>query len=108
MPKKFIIVLATIVACAMLLFVPWYFRSDHSSPDGCVYSLKAIAAAKEQWAFEQHKTTNDTPTWDDLRPYFSEHWHTACPRENYTIGRVGVLPTCSLGKQDPKHHALPK
>jgi hypothetical protein len=72
-----------------------------------------IEGAKEQWALEQSKTTNDTPTWSDLSPYiywsgFTNRWFTngipVCPEGGiYTLGRVGELPTCSLGDKKPNH-----
>jgi hypothetical protein len=35
----------------------------------CIANLRVIEGAKEQWADEYSKTTNDVPTWDDMRVY---------------------------------------
>lgn len=54
-----------------------------------------------------NKGSDDSPTWDDLRPYFPD-WATnglvrwtngpVCPEGGiYTIGRVGETPRCSIG-----------
>jgi len=63
-----------------------------------------IDGAKEMWARENYKTTNDVPTWDDLavgpNRYLKEKPN--CPAGGtYTIGRVGELPRCSF----PDHAA---
>jgi hypothetical protein len=70
-----------------------------SSSNACVNNLCLIAAAKDQWALENHKTTNDTPSWDDLRPYFGREINQSL----YTLGKVGQSPTCSLDS----HHSIP-
>jgi hypothetical protein len=100
-----IVFTTALLAFAVFLLVMWH-RAPHwsSAAAGCINSLRQIQAAKEQWALEQHKTTNDIPTWDDLRPWFREDWQPVCPRTNYTIGRVGEYPTCVIGGP---HHTLP-
>jgi len=68
--------------------------------DSCINRLRQIEGAKVQWALEHHKTTNDTPTWDDLRSSFTRtRLPLECPGEGvYTIGRVGELPSCSIAR----------
>jgi hypothetical protein len=72
----------------------------------CVNRLGTIAFAKRIWAIEQHKTSKDVPTWDDLYPHlssdFTNRWFTngvpVCPEGGvYTLGQVGALPACSIG-----------
>ena len=76
----------------------------------CHANLVMIDLSKRMWASEGNKGTNDTPTWEDLRPYFpdwmtnnlnSRHWSNGrpvCPAGGtYTIGRVGETPRCSVG-----------
>jgi hypothetical protein len=77
-------------------------RSTPSSAP-CINNLRQIEAAKDEWRLEKSKTTNDVPTWDDIRPYLAHELH--CPANGvYTIGRVGDPPTCSIGG---RHHTLP-
>jgi hypothetical protein len=67
--------------------------------EGCKVNLRMIADAKELWASSNQKTENDTPTWDDLRPYMRGA-KPQCPGGGvYTIGRVGEPPSCSI----PEH-----
>jgi hypothetical protein len=112
MSKKFIIALATVAVVVVVADgLRWYVRT-HTIPSAapCVNRLMQIQAAKEEWALERNKTTNDVPTWDDLYPYlwsgFTNSWFTngrpVCPEGGtYTLGRVGVPPTCSIG--GPRH-----
>src|SRR5512140_2674125 len=66
----------------------------------CVAGLRMIDGAKVRWALAHHKTTNDTPTWDDLRSSFiGARLPLRCPDGGvYTIGRVGELPSCSIAR----------
>ena len=64
----------------------------------CIVGLRMIDGAKVQWALAHHKTTNDAPTWDDLRSFFiGVSLPLQCHDGGvYTIGRVGALPSCSI------------
>ena len=118
MSKPFIIILAVIAVVVLAVGVPNFIRARSSrSAAPCINRLRQIDSAKQQWMLDRGKTTNDVPTWDDLYPYiassFTNSWFTngrpVCPEGGiYTLGRVGVPPTCSLGKQDPIHHAMPE
>ena len=71
----------------------------------CVDNLRNIELIKLDWASNENKTINDTPTWDDLHPYSLVRWSNnipICPSGGiYTIGLVGKNPTCSIG--GPEH-----
>ena len=71
-----------------------------TAKDSCINRLRQIDGAKMQWALMHHKTTNDAPTWDDLRSYFIRtRLPLGCPDVGvYTIGRVGELPSCSIAR----------
>lgn len=63
----------------------------------CIDILRAIDAAKQQWAQDHNKSANDVPTPEDLTPYFKNPSTIMCPAGGtYTINAVGVLPTCSV------------
>ena len=83
-------------------------RSEKASAP-CINLLRQIVAAKDQWALEKGKKTNDVPSWDDIRPYFPSVWTNTIPvcpdGGTYTIGRIGEFPTCSIGRRG---HTLPK
>jgi hypothetical protein len=67
----------------------------------CKDNLFSIQIFKAEWASERNKSTNDVPTWNELRPYFEEKWSNGIPvcpdGGSYTLNRVGEQPTCSIG-----------
>ncbi len=69
----------------------------------CINNLRQIDAAKDEWALENNKPAGAVPTAQDLLPYLPNNNFPACPSGGtYTIGAVGVPPTCSI-----PGHALP-
>jgi regulator of replication initiation timing len=70
----------------------------------CINNLRQIDVAKNAWALENNKTTDAVPTEQDLSPYFNDQTFPVCPSGGaYTIGAVGVPPTCSI-----PGHAIPQ
>jgi hypothetical protein len=93
------------------------FPSQEQSANICLKNLRLIEEAKEKWASENHKQTGDTPTMEDLRPYFGQgpdgtglngihgvlpngvvvEELAVCPGSGvYKIGAIGKKPTCSI------------
>jgi len=112
MSKTFIIILAAIAAVVLAVGIPNFIRArSSSSAHPCVNNLRIFDSAKQQWMLERGKTTNDVPTWEDVRPFLPDRWSNSIPvcpdGGTYTLGRVGEPPTCSLGDRDPGHHKLP-
>ena len=67
----------------------------------CVNNLRVLAAAKEQWALEYGRPTNEIPTWDDVRPYLGRAEIPLCPDGGaYRLRGVGEAPSCSMGGPD--------
>ena len=72
---------------------------------GCHYNLRFIDSAKQQWAVENRKTTNNPPpTLDDIRVYIgrgSNDMVPVCPcGGTYTIGRLDQKAKCSLKPEE--------
>jgi hypothetical protein len=108
-------VLVTIVLGVLLLAVGdyWFIAASRSSAAPCVARLIVLDGCKQYWAQVNEKTTNDTPTWDDIRPYLPNEWTNifwtngipVFPEGGtYTLGRVGVPPTYSIGES---RHSMP-
>jgi hypothetical protein len=102
--KKFIITVAAAVLllAVIVLMLPAFFRArTTSAPNACINSLRQIDGAKQQWAMENRKTTNDTPSWDDIRIYVGRGPQGEIPKcpqgGTYVLGKIGELPRCSLG-----------
>ena len=85
-----------VIAGAIVVALPLFLRRDRFAYESCYAKLRQIDGAKETWRMDNHKTTNDIPTWEVLREYFRTVT-LQCPNGGaYTIGRVGELPTCSI------------
>ena len=71
--------------------------ADPFKGNACINRLRMIDAAKQNWALDHHKATNDVPTWDDIRFIISPRGDIpACQAGGiYTIGRVDEEPLCS-------------
>jgi hypothetical protein len=108
MSKKFIIALTAIAVIVLAVGIPNFIRARSTrAAYPCINNLRIIDAAKQQWMLDRAKTTNDIPTWDDIRPYLPDRWSNSipvCPDGGvYTLGRVGEPPICSLGDKEPGH-----
>jgi len=99
--SKRLMIVAAVTACAVLIVVaaaPNFIRTRTDiSRNPCINILRCIDGAAQTWALDNGKTSNDTPTWDDVRPYVSKDGKIpSCPQGgNYTLGRKGTPPTCT-------------
>src|SRR5262245_18648872 len=107
--KRIVLSGAALIGLAMLACgVVWVIHARSvSARYTCITALKILEGAKASWALDLHKSSNDTPTWNDLAagtpPYLS--CRPECPEGGaYTLGRVRDLPTCSVGGPT---HTLP-
>jgi hypothetical protein len=97
-----LVIAATVVAAVL----PGLFVSHRISPiNACLNNQRRIDAATCHWAADNHKTTNDIPTWEEIRPYLLRYGKMpACPlRGTYALGRSDKPPTCSY-----PGHTLPQ
>ena len=101
MSKKLIIAVATGVFVIIAVTVGLAASRARATPakNACLNNLRQMDGGKQQWALEYHKTTNDTPSWDAIRPYIgggTQREILRCPRGGtYILGRVGELPRCT-------------
>ena len=68
-----------------------------AAANACINNLRQIDAAKQQWALENNKTAEATPTEADLKIYIKGNALPTCPTNGkYTIGNAGIYPICSI------------
>lgn len=81
MPGKSLIAAAgaVLVVVVAATVVPAFIRA-RSTPamNACANNLRQLDGAKQTWALENHKGTNDIITWDDVRAYL--RWPLVCPQ----------------------------
>jgi hypothetical protein len=105
MKRRLFITIATGIFIALLaaIAIPNFIGArTTSAQNACVNNLRQLDGAKIQWALENHKTTNDIPTFADVAPYMK--LPLMCPQGGtYTVGRVDESPKGSFGGT----HVLP-
>jgi competence protein ComGC len=94
----------------MAIAIPNFVKArETAQANACINNLRQIDAAKNEWALENNKTTNDIPTAQDLDKYIKSGFASLhCPAGGtYTIGHVGEPPACSLSTNVTPAHVLP-
>lgn len=96
------IVIVVSITCAVWFLSAHSARGINKLAGLCRNNLRLIDAAKQQWALERQKTTNDPPPiWDDLREYIGRGPNNSivpeCPcGGTYMLGRLDQAVKCSL------------
>jgi hypothetical protein len=63
----------------------------------CINNLRILQAAKQQWALQNSKPQDATPSPLDISPFLPGQAMPECPGGGrYTLNAVGVAPTCSI------------
>jgi hypothetical protein len=89
--------------------IPNFVRSGTSPANACINNLRIIDAAKQQWAIENGITNAQIVVRENQ---ITNYWGRSgkmphCPSLGiYTIGKLGDLPTCSLGTNVTPPHVL--
>ena len=73
----------------------------------CISNLRQIDGAESAWAAVHKATNGEVVTVNQIREYLVGGM-PKCPSGGaYTLGKVGGVPTCSLGKSVNPAHVLP-
>jgi hypothetical protein len=94
----FAVILLTLVLCFVgLIGFLWYTGPHYRrAANGCFVNLRQIEVAKREWALEHNASPTNTPSWEDLRPYFAHEHIPTCPNGGtYTIGQISQTTKCS-------------
>lgn len=92
------ICLALIPLFAAIAIPNFVKARDTAQKNTCINNLRRIDTAKQQWALENHKSSEDVPTAQDLDKLIPGGFaHVHCPKDGeYVIGKVGEAPACSI------------
>ena len=93
------VVITGVVVLLIGFFVVWPPRARKGGkPTPCFSNLRDIQQAKQTWALDERKMTNDVPTDKDLfGPDKALINKPLCPNGGvYTLGAVGERPRCSV------------
>ena len=93
-----IMIVVLIIGILLAIAIPNFIRARETSrAKSCQSNLQHIDSAKEQWAMDNKKTGTDAPASSDLAPDYIKAYPSCPSSGTYTIGNVGVAPTCSVG-----------
>lgn len=86
------------VAVLAGIAVPNFTRARGTAQkNACINNLRQIDGSKQQWALENKKKDDETPTEDEVKVYLKNEKFPVCPQGgHYTIGKVNEDPTCSV------------
>lgn len=98
-----IMIVSTIMGMIVAIAAPGWLRARNLSQQrSCQENLTKIDGAKEQWALDNLKSSNDAPGLDELAREDGTGYvksRPLCPAEgSYTLGTVGVDARCSVSK----------
>jgi len=102
MTKKTILAFAlgACVGVGVTKGIAWFiWARTASASNACINNLRQFDGAVQQWALEHHKTANDVPSWDDIRPYvkLTSGELPPCSRGGtYVLGRADEIPRCTV------------
>ena len=103
------IVVILLVGIIVVIVIPNFIRMKYeTAANACVNNLRQIEGAKEQWALENNKHSNDIPTSAEIAVYLKDDKLPLCPAGGtYTIGNLDENPKCSIGISAwPNEHVL--
>ena len=97
--------MVAIIGLIATIALPEFLKpKDKTRGNLCIYNLKQIDGAKEQWAFENNKYFGKTPKASDLNPYISSGTDRIhCPvdkkrsfKSSYKINKITKPPSCKI------------
>jgi prepilin-type N-terminal cleavage/methylation domain-containing protein len=102
-----IMIVVAIIGLLASIAIPNFVNArKKAQASACISNLRQIDGAKQQWALEKGKGSNDTPGNSDLQPYLGRGDAGSlagvyCPLagqgdlNGYTVGNVGSPPKCN-------------
>jgi prepilin-type N-terminal cleavage/methylation domain-containing protein len=102
-----IMIVVAIIGLLASIAIPNFVNArKKAQASACISNLRQIDGAKQQWALEKGKGSNDTPGNSDIQPYLGRGDAGSlagvyCPLagqgdlNGYTVGTVGTPPKCN-------------
>jgi len=102
-PKGFtlmeVMIVVSVVTMLATIAVPKYIRAQtQSQKQSCIYNLKQLDGAVQQWAMDYKKQSSDAVTETAISVYLKNNTIPDEPASgSYQFTIVSETPTCSLG-----------
>jgi type II secretory pathway pseudopilin PulG len=104
-----IMIVVAIIGLLAAIAIPNFVKARATSQaNACINNLRQMDAACQQWALENGKSSTDTVSLDNLKPYIKLNAATSlppCPAGGTYSAPATVTnsPTCSLSTATPPH-----
>jgi len=88
-----------LIVLMLPIAIPNFVKARNTAQmNACISNLRQIESAKQQWALENQKAANATPSAPDLDKYLKHGFAgLKCPKGgDYRINPVGESPTCTI------------
>lgn len=95
-----IMIVVTIIGLLLLVAIPNYTKNRQvAQKNACISNLRVIDTAKQLWAMETGKNSDDVADVSDLvGPTLYLRVEPTCPSNGkYSFNTVGEWPTCDAG-----------
>ena len=93
-------IVSAVIGLLATLAIPSFLQSRvRTQTNTCLNNLRIISGAKSLFALENFRTDGDTVIDSDLDPYLRTDLADMVEPSSgtYTVGPIGVPPTCSIG-----------
>lgn len=91
-----------IIALLSAMLLPALSKAKSKAQSVAVMNnLRQLDSAKQQWALENNKSPEDSPTFDDIRTYFKGEFPSV-KGEKYVLGKVGEPVSAEVAAADAK------
>ncbi len=88
-----IMIVVAIIALLAALAIPGFLRArQRGQASNVLNDARILDAAVDQWAIEQNKGKNDTPTFPDLTPYLKANSRLVSNGGNDLFGNAYKMP----------------
>ena len=93
-----IMIVVAIIGLLAAIAIPNFVKARGTAQkNACIYNLRQIDGAKEQWALENKKSAGSTTDTTGVAAYIKGATTPACPAGgSYSYNAVDSSPTCSI------------
>lgn len=97
-----IMIVVLIIGILLSIAVPQWMKARQKTRNTvCQENRRVMDDVKQLWAQDKGKSSNDTPTFADLKPYYVKAVPTCPESGTYTLGRVIDPVVCSVHGTTP-------
>ena len=92
-----IMIVAGVIGIMASIALPNFLKARATAEQrSCIKNLRELDLTKQQWGFENKKSSTSIPSVAQIQAYFGQSRMPICPgRGTYTLQRLDRNPTCT-------------